>query len=66
MCMQARLVLCHVTRRVAEERILAAAAAAGWQAMAPGAGLAAAAAHALSAPLRLLVFQRDTHAMGAA
>ena len=62
---QARLILCHVTRRVAEERILAATAAAGWQAAAPGAGLAAAAEHALPAPLRLLVFQRDTHATGA-
>ncbi|KAK9843966.1 hypothetical protein WJX81_000623 [Elliptochloris bilobata] len=55
---EARLVLCHVTRRVAEERILAAAAAAGWEPAPPEAGLSAAAAHALFGPLRLLVFQR--------
>lgn len=57
-CWQARLMLCHVTRRVAEDRILAAAATAGFQPAAPDPAMAAAAAQALSGPLRLLIFQR--------
>ncbi len=55
---QARLVLCHVTRRVTEEGMQAAAAAAGLQPVALEAAAAAAAQLALSGALRLLVFSR--------